>query len=198
MGRWDICRLSYLMYNIKKMIIEIGTSDFRTQAGKEDGIFIEPVKEHFDRLPDCKKENVAISNYEGTTKLYYVPTEKIKEMVLPDWIRGCSSIGSPHPTLLKWGLEKHIVCVEVPVVRIKSIIDKYKVSKIHLLKIDTEGHDTVILNDFLDTVDILPNKILFENNELSNRTEVLEIMKRLSNLGYKIKPVKTDLLCEYL
>ena len=57
------------------MIIEIGTSDFRTQAGKVDGIFIEPVKYYFDRLPECRKENIAISNYEGEIDIYYLTHE---------------------------------------------------------------------------------------------------------------------------
>ena len=178
------------------MIIEIGTSDFRTLAGKEDGIFIEPVQEYFKRLPDCIKENVAISNYEGTANFYYIPSEIIKELGLPDWLRGCNSIGEPHKTIVKSGWGEHVVCDEVPVLRIKTIIDKYSVTSIDLLKIDTEGHDTVILNDFLDTVDLLPKKILFENNELSNKEDVKQLIKRLRNLGYNIKPVKTDLLCE--
>ena len=95
-----------------------------------------------------------------------------------------------------WG--EHVVCDEVPVLRIKTILDKHSVNEIDLLKIDTEGHDTVILNDFLDTVNILPKKILFENNELSNKGEVKKLIRRLSKLGYNIKPIKTDLLCELL
>lgn len=180
------------------MIIEIGTSDFRTLAGIEEGIFIEPVKEYFDRLPNCTKERCAISNYEGTAHFYYIPSSIIDELGLPNWLRGCNSINEPHKTIVSMGWGEHVVCDEVPVLRIKTILDKHSINEIDLLKIDTEGHDTVILNDFLDTVDILPKKILFENNELSNKGEVKKLIRRLSNLGYTIKPVKTDLLCELL
>ena len=68
------------------MIIEIGTSDFRTSAGIRDGLFIEPVKYYFDRLPRCRKENVAISNQEGEIDVYYMTEEDIKENNLPYWI----------------------------------------------------------------------------------------------------------------
>ena len=50
------------------MIVEIGTSDFRTKAGEVDGLFIEPVKSYFDRLPDCNKENIAISKQNWNCK----------------------------------------------------------------------------------------------------------------------------------
>jgi len=83
----------------------------------------------------------------------------------------------------------------VKVVRIKSILDKYNVTKIDLLKIDTEGHDCIILNDFLDTVEILPLKIQFENNVLSNAEEVNKVIVRLCRLGYSCKQVNFDMIC---
>lgn len=180
------------------MIVEVGTSDFRTLAGIEDGLFIEPVKEHFDRLPDCRKENVAVSDKEGSIDIYYIPSTVIEDNNLPQWVRGCNSVNEPHKTLISLGYDKYIVCDNVNVVRIKTLLDKYNITSIDLLKIDTEGHDTVILNDYLDTVDFLPKKILFENNELSNTDDVKMLVTRLERLGYLIKPIKNDLLCELL
>lgn len=178
------------------MIIEIGTSDFRTLAGIRKGIFIEPVKEHFDRLPECNKLNVAVSNYEGYVDVYYIPLKIIKEKGLPNWLRGCNSIGSMHPTVISTGNAKYCVNHSIEVVRIKSIIESNNVKDIELLKIDTEGHDTVILNDYLDTVDIKPKKIQFENNSLSDQKEVLKVCSRLHKLGYKTKQVKFDMIAE--
>lgn len=177
------------------MIIEIGTSDFRTQAGQVDGIFIEPVKYYFDRLPECKKENVAISDKEGEINIFYIPPSTIKREGLKDWLRGCNSIGHIHPTIISLGLEKYVRADNVKVVRIKSIIDKYNVKEIDLLKIDTEGHDSVILNDFLDTVNIKPKVIQFENNVLSNTNDVNKLVKRLTKLGYLCNQIKFDMVC---
>lgn len=181
------------------MTIEIGTSDFRTQAGKVEGIFIEPVKYYFDRLPECNKENVAISNYEGSTDVFFLTDDQINSAGFPDWVRGCNSINHPHPTVLRLmrevGLSPMLLQPErVKVVRIKSIIDKYNVTHIDFLKIDTEGHDCIILNDFLDTVDILPKVIQFEANVLSNQSEVEALSTRLSHYNYRIQKVNDDII----
>ena len=69
------------------MIVEIGTSDFRTLAGEKDGLFIEPISEYFDRLPNCKKENVAVSDYEGEIDIYYIPSHVIQRENLPNWLQ---------------------------------------------------------------------------------------------------------------
>lgn len=196
------------------MIIEIGTSDFRTQAGQVDGVFIEPVKYYFDRLQQLALdrlsetggisaghnthfENVAISDYDGEGYMFYVREETIQKHNLPSWVRGCSSIRVPHPSavsvLAPLGLIMSVRPVQV--VRIKSIIDKYKITSLDLLKIDTEGHDCIILNDYINTVDILPKVIQFESNELSDPGEVAKVVERLKPLGYDCKQVKYDMLC---
>jgi len=177
------------------MIVEIGTSDFRTQAGKEHGLFVEPVKEHFDRLPNCLKENVAVSNYEGEIDIYYIPSKVINSENLPNWVRGCNSVNEPHPSLVELGYSDYIKVDKVKVVRIKSLIDKHKIIFIDLLKIDTEGHDCIILNDFLDTVDIKPKVIQFESNVLSKQIDIINVVKRLEVYGYKCSQVKHDMIC---
>lgn len=181
------------------MTIEIGTSDFRTQAGKVEGIFIEPVKYYFDRLPECNKINCAISNYEGVIDIYYLTDDEIKEYDLPQWVRGCNSVNTIHPSVAKLlrdrGISLDIICDHtVPVRRIKSIIDEHNVTHIDLLKIDTEGHDCIILNDFLDTVDILPKVIQFEANVLSVKSEVDQLCAALKYKGYSIERLKDDII----
>jgi FkbM family methyltransferase len=181
------------------MTIEIGTSDFRTQAGQVEGIFIEPVKYYFDRLPECNKINCAISNYEGEIDIYYLTDEEITRYNIPKWVRGCNSVSIPHPSVVTILTERCIPieiirCDTVPVRRIKSIIDEHNVTHIDLLKIDTEGHDCIILSDFLDTVDILPNQIQFEANVLSDQTGVRRLRFRLDEYGYSTAHVKDDII----
>jgi FkbM family methyltransferase len=182
------------------MILEIGTSDFRTLAGKVDGIFIEPVKYYFDRLPNCNKENVAISNYTGSINIYYLTDEEIKKFNLPDWIRGCASIGQIHPAIInklkEVGAPINSVRIDkVKVVRIKSIIEKYKICSLELLKIDTEGHDSIILNDFLDTVSIRPIEIQFEANSLSQNKDIFSLLNRLKT-EYTIIRKGSNIFCK--
>lgn len=182
------------------MIVEIGTSDFRTAAGIRDGLFIEPVKPYFDRLPKCRKEKVAISNYEGDVDIYYMNPEDIEKLKLPNWLRGCNMIGKQHPTMVdvlqrEYGTTDPIKKETVKVVRIKTLLDKYNINNINLLKIDTEGHDCTILNDFFDTVNFLPIKIIFENNVLSKKVEIESTVSRLNSLGYNLQYGKGDIIC---
>lgn len=178
------------------MIVEIGTSDFRTKAGQVNGLFIEPVKEHFDRLPKCNKENIAISNYEGEIKIYYIPSFVIESENLPQWVRGCNSVNEPHPTLLDFGWEHLVGYDTVKVERIKTVLDRHGIIEIDTLKIDTEGHDCIILNDFLDTVDFLPNNIIFESNVLTPAEDVRKLVNRLGRLGYHCEQIKFDMVCK--
>lgn len=168
------------------MIVEIGTCDFETSAGLADGLFIEPMKYYFDRLPPCRKENVAVSNYTGTVDIYYVDPDEIAPRKLNTWLRGCNSVGKPHKH--HTGLPPEILRVDtVPVVRIKSLLDKHGIGEIDYLKIDTEGHDAIILNDFLDTCEQRPREIFFENNGLVPLPDAQALMQRLQHCGYSIR-----------
>lgn len=185
------------------MIIEIGTSDFDTMAGIQDGIFIEPVKYYYNRLPDCKKENIAISNYDGYTDIYYVEYDNIIKYNLPDWIRGCSSINKHHPTvvdtLTKYNLPLSIINKDkISVHRLQYIIDKYRIKDIDLLKIDTEGHDAYIILDYMHQPPILPKTIIFENNILSDPSMVEQSIQLLIKHRYNITHIENNIIGKLL
>lgn len=174
------------------MIIEIGTSDFDTLAGLEYGIFIEPIKYYYDQLPNnCIKENIAISNYDGKTSAFYIKNEDIRNYGLPDWIRGCNSIHKHHPTvvktLLEYGLPDTLIKEqEILVKPLSYIISKYNIKSIDILKIDTEGHDSIIILDYFSTAIVLPKVVVFENNILSDKAEINLAIELLQNKGYII------------
>ena len=92
------------------------------------------------------------------------------------------------------GGKDYIKQSEVKVERIKTVLDRHKITSINELKIDTEGHDTVILNDYLDTVDFLPDKIIFEANDLSSITELNKTINKLKRKGYRTKKYKNDII----
>lgn len=180
---------------MKLPVVEIGTSDFRTLAGVEDGLFIEPVYDRFKNLPDCRKENIAISDRETVVKVYYITDQDIKIFGLPKWVAGCSSIGKIHPTIKAKGWANLCHSHNVKVERIKTVLDRHGITGIGFLKIDTEGHDCIILNDFLNTCDFLPDRIQFEANELSDPVQVAELLVRLQDKGYSCRLEKTDMIC---
>ena len=184
------------------MRIEIGTSDFETGAGYEPGLYVEPVEYYFNRLPNrvgCIKERAAISNYEGEIKVYYIPPEIITKCNLPNYLRGCNSINSPHPTAVRdlraVNLSADLIAVQVvPVMRIKTLFQKHNVTEVNYLKVDTEGHDYVILNDLFDTMSLKPRLIKAEANSLTAKTDIQKLINRLESLNYSVVHHGDDIL----
>jgi FkbM family methyltransferase len=190
--------------------IEIGTSDFNTLIQKADdqtvGLSVEPMTDYLDRLPDRKrvtKVNAAVSARSGSIDLYYIPDAVRKEHGLPSWMKGTNKIGEPHPTVMRY-LKKHglpeslVHRARVPVLSVSSLMRRYRVGSLDYLKIDTEGHDAVIMGAYLDLVERRPalraKTILFESNALTSRNAVAKLTARLEALGYRVETRRQDTL----
>jgi len=148
--------------------IEIGSADFETliETVNDDvrGITVEPLKEYFDNLPNKKniiKIQAAISDKDGSDLIYYVDKSKIEEHGLPEWTSGSNSLGQPHPFLTKfYGEEFYSSLVEtreVKTMTFQTLVSTYNVQGIRYLKIDTEGHDHIILKGYLEVCEKNPN-----------------------------------------
>lgn len=184
--------------------IEIGTSDFDTliQTCAEDavGLSIDPILEYLQRLPakpDVMRVLAAVSHLDGLVDAYHVPPSIIELCGLPDWMRGCNCIGMPHPTatnvLNKIGLDPAHVFQKsrVPVFSMKTLLSMYAVESCDYLKIDTEGHDTIILKNYVEAlkegVSKPAKRICFESNELTPADAVDDIIKQLESIGYVLE-----------
>ena len=189
--------------------IEIGTSDAATliqRAGPTTrGISVEPINEYLARLPSpplVVKVNAAISDVTGTTEIYYVPDDLRQQHGLPTWMKGTNSIGHPHPTvvrhLTRHGLPLSLIHTRsVPLISLTELLASNDVTSIGQLKIDTEGHDTVIMRQMLDVMTNggpMPSIIKFEANSLSKRDEVAAIVQELVALGYTIRQTTRDVI----
>lgn len=201
---------------MKYDFIEIGTSDFDTliQSCRDDesGLSIEPLKYYQDKLPNkpkVKKINAAVSDINGESTIFYIHEDDIKKYKLPDWIRGCNSIGKIHPSLnaeVKWVDDILIRCLKpfninevnkivrkekIKVIDWDTLVKNESIESIGLLKIDTEGHDIIILKDYLKKCEsnpnLLANNIQFESNELISKDEVDSIIKILEDKNYSLK-----------
>lgn len=175
--------------------IEIGTSDFDTllqTTENQIGLSIEPIKFYLDKLPNNPhviKVNCAISDADGITDIFWVDPEDIKKYDLFSYLRGCNSINHPHETTLNVlksvnleSLLKRTTCVTSTW---KTIVDRYDIKSVNLLKIDTEGHDCYIINNIIDDCGgILPKKIIFEANILSDPILIDKTIDRLIENGY--------------
>jgi hypothetical protein len=177
--------------------IEIGTSDFdtllQTTTG-EIGLSIDPIKLYLDNLPDnpCViKVNCAISNRNSVADVFWIDPKDIEEYGLSGYLRGCNSIIKPHSTaeaeLKSAKLDFLMKQSSCDLITWKTLVNRYDVKNVELLKIDTEGHDCFIVNDILDdNSGILPRKIWFEANVLTNPKFVEKTVERLKSFGYSV------------
>ena len=187
---------------MKYDFIEIGTSDFNTLIGSTKGkigISIEPLEFYLNNLPDNDsviKLNCAITDFDGVTDVYWINPKDIKDNNLLQWLRGCNSIINPHPTALKilndnglYHLYKKSKC---RCFTWQSIVNLYDVKYIDFLKIDTEGHDYVIINSILQLNNPLPKRIQFENNELTTKLNIEKTLFNLKLSGYSVVSIDNE------
>lgn len=190
--------------------IEIGTSNFDTliQTCNDDeiGISVDAVKYYIDQLPEktnVKKINVGISDSNSTLDVYYIPEDVIEKNRLQKWFKGCNCIGRYHPLHVKHNV-KHLCQIDtVDVITPAKLFIDNQVKNVGYLKIDTEGHDCIILKSLYSYIKFLPkyfypNKILFETNENAVKEDVDEVLILFNNLGYKIISRGYDTIIEFI
>jgi hypothetical protein len=182
--------------------VDIGTCDFNTSADevvKNDRVkvlLIEPLNFYLDRLPvhdNILKSNIAIGNQRGVASVFYLEEQTILEHNLPDWLKGCSTLGRPHwlaiDNLNQKGLSHDLIKQQqINIVTFKDLCEVYDIQSIGKLTIDTEGHDHLILPDVYEKVisgfDI--KTIIFEYQPYMGNTDQLdELSLQFEALGYK-------------
>lgn len=155
------------------------------------GITILPLKNYLDLLPN-KESNIkiqkAIDIKKGISKVYYVDESDIQKYNLYSWVRGCNSVGYKHPTVVKLlkdrSLDLDIIrSVEVETTTIEDIIKDYNVESFNTLKLEMEGYDLIILEDFYK-LGVYPPNIIFKNNALTDQNKLKDILALYSN--YKV------------
>ena len=208
---WKNIVKDYWIPHFKKLkssnfdFIEIGTSDFESlsiETPHKRGLLVEPLKFYLDNLPNNNnqiKANYALSDKNGKIKIFYVKPEDIIKHNLPNWVRGCNSIDKPHPSIKKLLGDNHDNIIQVDTVKCitwEKLIKEFNIKSIDYLKIDTEGHDYIILTEYLKICNSYPNllasKIVFENNSLSDKGEILDLINKFKALGYNGKKIGGD------
>jgi hypothetical protein len=97
------------------------------------------------------------------------------------------------------------LCVKekVEVIPIYELFYKNKIRKLEYLKIDTEGHDNIIMMSLFNYIKSLPNefypqKILFESNENSIEKEVNNVINLFCNIGYMLEKRGYDTTLKFI
>jgi hypothetical protein len=189
--------------------IEIGTSNFDTLIQLSDdntkGISVDVVKYYIDNLPDklnVKKMNVGISNINSFLDVYYIPEKTIEKNNLPQWFKGCNCINDYHPLHMHHNVSHLCEIEKVKVITTFELFYQNNVRNVKYFKIDTEGHDCVILKTlffyikYLPTI-FYPDKILFETNENTTSVFVDEIIQLFCSIGYKLESRGYDTIITY-
>ena len=108
-----------------------------------------------------------------------------------------------HPFHKKLNLYNLVQKEQVEVISIKDLFINNNVASLKLLKIDTEGHDVIILNCLynylIETSDtkLYPKKIIFESNDNIPSEMVDDIINKFLKLGYVLVSRSHDTIIEY-
>ena len=170
--------------------VEVGSCDFdtceRLIKNDWDGIVIEPVKYYYDKLPKyphIKYENIAISDEKGETNIHYLEPEIITNDS-QSWMKGISSIeGETGPLSFNENsfMKENIIVQKVNTDTLQNICDKYNVTKIDFLKIDTEGYDIKVLES-IDLDKVYVKMIKIEHKHVGSEY----IVRYLQNNNYLV------------
>lgn len=175
------------------------------------GIMMEPQKSAFSKLSYAyKKDNVhlvnkAIAETTDPKKLYKIAFTDQR------WASGISSFLRQHVEdritdghvdrqCKKYGItppvnkEDYITFDEVQCIDFPSLFKEFKVGKVDLLHIDTEGFDYEVIKLF-DFKILKPSVVAFEHTHLSE-TDYEECKSYLTGLGYSLKFFNADTVAE--
>ena len=179
--------------------VEIGTSNFDTlieKANDEDyGLSVEPLSVYLNELPNkknVKKINMAVTDIKTKNiNMYYIPETIIKENNLPDWFKGCNTIGDYHPLHKKHNVEKFVRIESVEVISVDKLFYLNNIRGVEYMKIDTEGHDCIILRGLYEYLRYLPDhfhprEIKFESNENTKSEVVDSVISLYESIGYYV------------
>lgn len=179
-----IIKIRYFLNKKNFFFIQIGAHDGKTLDPinkyilkyRWKGILVEPVDYLFERLKmnysgfdELIFENVAIYEKEGFNQFYKIKNTKSKQNIL--WLDMISSFKKNvilrHKKFIP-KLQSYLSKTKVRCIRFHSLIEKYHVSQIDLLVIDTEGYDFSIIKS-INFLKIRPFMILYEHKHLTKK-----------------------------
>ena len=186
--------------------LEIGVCDF-DYSNDNLSFLIEPVETYFNRIiTKGKKINCAVTHNKTSNycDIYYIPIEIIEKHNLPNWLRGCNSINTPHFQHKKEEYKNYVVKNTIKLINVNELFELYNFKNLESIKIDTEGHDCIIMMGLYDfynknmNTHKLPKTIKFESNHLSVKEDVDNIISNFVNIGYKVNKSDHDTILHLL
>lgn len=193
-------------------IIQVGANDGKSDDFLRDSInkdtavlLVEPIKSAFSELKknysnfvNVKFVNKAIDISNDKKKIYSVDPkyyeyyERKYNAKDVSWLTVLASFQKNH--LKNHGVKlKHIQSTEVECVTFNDLISQFNFNQLGLLVIDTEGYDSVLVKNFLESTNIKPI-IIFEWIHMTTK-ETQDLVELLKANNYKFLKVNKDLIC---
>lgn len=175
-------------------------------------LFIEPIVEYFSLLKENYRKkfprnrfnflNVACSDHSGNLELYVPDIVTFSretelwyiEKELPNWVDQLTSVYPNH-------VQDHHINVNsklkvVPCMTLNEIFNKFAVTDVDYLAIDTEGHDFEALEG-LDFNAVKPKEIRFEHKHIEGTNKSMgpkynKLIDRLNTLGYIVTDIDSE------
>lgn len=210
---------------MKYQFIDIGcghqsvSSDIFGTSDEIFGIYVEPIKQYLDVLPEGKniiKENCAIYDSIGEIEFNaiiknnprYFSNKEISAIVqdpnrLNDYISKYGNSG--QSSFLDLSPKLPTQKIKVKTLTLEELFLKYNVTEIENLKIDVEGYEEHLLLQLYDLMKLnkvkITNQLKFEYNYLSNLPELDKLTKLIcSEFAFTAKyetslPWNEDMIC---
>ena len=172
-----------------KVFVEIGVCDFDTLEpllkNGWTGYFVEPIQEYAEKLSHLNITNCAISNSDGTVKMY-------KSNDTNQWSKGISHIVKQQgECLLEYAGNKKYLdkIITVPCMTLQSYLKKNNITQIDYLKVDTEGHEM----DIFEAYDwsVKPTFMKIEHYHIND----IKLSEMFQEQGYITSTERGDMYC---
>jgi FkbM family methyltransferase len=175
--------------------LEIGAFDGRsfdtlykyTHSNTWAGLFVEPIKEYYDLLK-LNFENIENKQFENSAITEQNKDYEIKRLVGgQNWKKGSSTL-LDNDNSNKYEYETETING----ITFNTLVEKYNITKIDILQIDTEGYDLKILEQIIPL--FLPKFIRVEQRHLKPKDKT-KMKKLLVSCGYTYERVGLDYVC---
>jgi len=159
----------------------------------ELGILVEPLphlipllEESYKEIPNVIIENKAISvDNSDSISFFYDTKDPITEL---------SSLNKEH-LLIHEVKEEHIQEIKIPSVSLESLLDKYEITELDYLFVDTEGFDFAILKSFNFHKYKIKN-VIFEDAHTDGPflrgINYNKLVSKLESEGYKVEKINAS------
>ena len=168
-------------------------------------LLIEPVKYNFDQLKNRFKnykniifENIAIGEKNELIDFFYILESSVTKLK-KHWASGIGSFSKDH--ILKHRTkrfkvtENDIKCIKIETITFNQLTEKYKITHINKLIIDTEGFDYKIIKS-INFKKIFINEIMLEKKHLDATFQINNKLDEIKNLfskeNYKIFDISEE------